>query len=148
MASLDAHRESVRRNVALLDHLTTARLKEDPEWVATVAFYAAVHAVEAAFATDPGLSGQSRDHDERKHRLLNDPVYGRTLVHYTVLEKLSRDARYHAVLPGAPRFVNAGRALNAVQYQLIPLLDEVERITGETFPKPSLPSGPSSAPTP
>jgi hypothetical protein len=31
MASLDAHRESVRRNVALLDHLTTARLQEDPE---------------------------------------------------------------------------------------------------------------------
>src|SRR5262249_32170306 len=142
IASLDAHRETVRRNVEFLDHILAARLQQDPEWVATVAFYAAVHAIEAAFAVDPLFPFQSRDHYERRQRLKSDSQYDGVIKHYDVLDAMSQEARYSALLPTQTRRVTSARAANAVAYRLIPLLDEIEQITGEAFPRPAAPGGP------
>jgi hypothetical protein len=84
------------------DHISLANRNHDfllrlladgafPDWVATVAFYKAVHVVEAVFASDRGA--HSTSHADREDRL-KTPKYKAIFKDYTHLFTASRVARY------------------------------------------------------
>jgi hypothetical protein len=90
------------------DHLTQARRNRDfagqllenypndltaLQWAVTVAFYCAVHCIEAHLA---GFGTPSRSHEERRRRML-DPrhnIPANVYAAYRQLERYSRGARY------------------------------------------------------
>lgn len=100
MPSEKAHLEAVRRNVKVLRYL-----RNQPEicleWIAIVAFYTAVHVVEAVFAKS---DVHSSDHKTRLDRLKCDAKC-RSLFHpFRQLKVASEIARYlgtGGVTPGA-----------------------------------------------
>ncbi len=87
-----------------LDHVALANKNHDcllhlasnpaafPEWVTTIAFYKAVHVVEAVFANLLGM--HSTSHDNRQYRLKTDPKLKSGFVDYQALMTASRIARY------------------------------------------------------
>lgn len=66
---------------------------EFPEWIATVAFYRAVHLVEAAFAADPAIQ-HTWDHRARREALKKNLRYRDVNLHYAHLMRTSIIARY------------------------------------------------------
>ena len=84
------------------DHISLANRNHDflvgllsdgtfPDWAATVAFYKAVHVVEAVFAAD--LGANSTSHTDRE-ATLKIPKYKQIFKDYTHLLTASRIARY------------------------------------------------------
>lgn len=64
-----------------------------PDWIVTVTFYTALHAVDALFAKD-GITVTS--HSERNHILTHTSRYSEINKKYYVLYMLSRTVRYLA----------------------------------------------------
>jgi hypothetical protein len=87
MASRDQHLAKAARNQAFLDKVDDTF----PEWLATVAFYKAVHLVEAFFATQ-GI--HSKRHGERNHRLQHH--HPDIWMEFKPLHDISRQVRYYA----------------------------------------------------
>lgn len=87
----NAHLTVARRNQLLIDRLL-ADLGAHPEWLAVVAFYKALHLIEAVlFRTHPVKHG--RDHPHR-NQLLKDRRYQHLYKHYRPLFAASLVARY------------------------------------------------------
>lgn len=63
-----------------------------PEWIATIAFYKAVHVVEAVFSQQTNIR-TSASHDERL-RSLKIPRFKEIFTHFRVLHNASSIARY------------------------------------------------------
>jgi len=98
MPKLDAHAALARRTQIVLDRLLQT-CDANPEWVATVAFYKAVHIVEAVFKHEDG--SDSIDHGERNQRLRQDHPDIWKL--YAPLWMASKIARYlECGEPGTP----------------------------------------------
>ncbi len=74
--------------VHLLEHLDT-----NSPWIATAAFYKALHIVEAVFAND-GAIGHTSDHDERDKKLKTTRKYEQIYRNYSPLKRASMNARY------------------------------------------------------
>lgn len=92
MPAKAAHLKLARHNQDLLDHLVSTQLEEFPDWIATVAFYKAVHLVEALFDHDSGL--HSHSHRDREQRIDNMRRYEDIAEYYYPLETASILARY------------------------------------------------------
>lgn len=87
-----------------IDHVVLANKNHDcllqlagnpvafPEWVTTVAFYKAVHVVEAVFANE--LRYHSTSHDSRQRRLKTEPKLKAIFTDFQALMTASRIARY------------------------------------------------------
>ncbi len=92
MASEAAHVRLVRRNQATID-----TLRADPaahaEWITTIAFYKALHLVEAVFADDPNVR-HATSHDHRAAHLKRNNRYRQIWRHYRPPWAASMVARY------------------------------------------------------
>ena len=86
MASRAEHLEKARKNEAFLSSLND----DHPEWLVVVAFYKAVHLVEALFAVE---AFHSRRHHMRNERLKRK--HGLIWTQFKPLFDLSRQVRYH-----------------------------------------------------
>lgn len=64
-----------------------------PDWIVTVAFYKALHLVEALIFKDQGLR-HGRNHAIRERILKCEPRYGHIYRHYMGLKEASCVARY------------------------------------------------------
>ena len=85
MATEAAHKEKAAVNQRFLETITD----DFPDWLATVAFYKAVHLVEALFATH---GAHSPNHTERNRRLKRD--HPRILEQFKPLFNISKLVRY------------------------------------------------------
>ena len=90
MAKESEHIAFANRSHETLQHLLREPLKHSP-WIATVAFYKAVHIVEAIFANE---SRHSCDHSERESWLKITRKYEHICKHYLPLARASTVARY------------------------------------------------------
>ena len=88
MPSEKAHIELANRNSVTISHLLTDK-GANAEWIATVAFYRAVHIAEAIFATEGQHGG---DHGKRHDKIKKG--FKRLWSHYRLLWSLSTLARY------------------------------------------------------
>ena len=87
-----SHLSLANHNQDLLDRLL-AEVDQFPDWTTTVAFYKALHVVEAAFACEnPARHGVN--HSTREHLLKNDRRYEHIYRHYRPLFAASMVARY------------------------------------------------------
>lgn len=92
MPSQNAHLDLARRNQELIDHLRPD-LARFSDWVTTVAFYRALHLVEAVFAADPSIK-HGGDHGQRLRLLKNTRRYEAIFKAYQPLWTASVIARY------------------------------------------------------
>lgn len=107
MANLQAHKKQWEHNRELL-----ATLAPDyPDWIVTVAFYAALHAVDALFAYDR-LQGIT-SHHTRNDALKESHRYSHIWKHYAPLFALSQTVRYLAEPEGWIRFSEIDRSVLA-----------------------------------
>ncbi len=87
-----SHLALANHNQDLLDILVT-EIEKFPDWATTVAFYKALHIVEAVFACEnPARHGA--DHPSRERILKTIPKYTHIYRHYRVLYSASMVARY------------------------------------------------------
>ena len=93
MPTEGVHLRQLRHNLDFLRFLSVSATPY-PDWMATVAFYAAVHAIEAWLARR-GI--HSHSHHERNIHLRN--FLPHLWQHYRRLEVASRLARYEGVHP-------------------------------------------------
>jgi len=85
------HLNLADHNQRVIDFLLTSP-EPFPDWVTTVAFYKAVHLVEAVFESD-GI-GHSGDHKRRAALLKSERRYDMLSHHYRPLKNASEIARY------------------------------------------------------
>jgi len=95
MAAEAEHIASANRIQLTIAHLLEKREQNSP-WIATLAFYKALHIVEAVFANDKNI-GHSSDHQSRERSLKKTRKYDHLAKHYLPLARASLVARY---LPG------------------------------------------------
>jgi hypothetical protein len=91
MPSEAAHLAIAERNRVVLDYLLE-RIENCAEWVTTVAFYRALHLVEAVFYHDGHEHG--RNHETRERMLKTNNRYKHIYQHYRPLWAASVVARY------------------------------------------------------
>lgn len=92
MASFDAHVAVVRQNFTLLDGRLIPAVQQHPDWVVTVAFYTALHMVEAMFFED--LPDHHTSHHSDRQFVLEGARYKHIWYDYRPLYSQSRLARY------------------------------------------------------
>jgi hypothetical protein len=92
VAEETVHLQVANRNQATLQALL-GDLRQHAPWIATIAFYKALHIVEAVFANDP-LVGHCSDHGIRLHTLKHERKYEALYRHFSPLYRLSLVARY------------------------------------------------------
>lgn len=94
MPSKEAHLAAAAENQQAIDYLSE-RLDDFPGWTTTVAFYKALHIVEALFAVDgAGAGGHTDDHRERNRILKQTKRYQQIWRYYRELFQASLVARY------------------------------------------------------
>lgn len=92
MPKTEYHLQIADRNQLVLDYLRV-RIDDFPEWVAVLAFYKAVHLVEAVLAVQD--KHHSHSHESRELKLKSDQKYSNIWKHYRPLWAASVIARYH-----------------------------------------------------
>ncbi len=90
MPTKNAHIILANRNQATIQHLLSDK-DAHSEWITTIAFYKAVHMVEAVFATD---RVHSHNHENRDHHLKTQPKYAKIYKYFRPLWAASMIARY------------------------------------------------------
>ena len=92
MPNKAAHLNLAKRNQVLIDHLLP-KINEHSDWITTIAFYKALHIVEAIFQDDPKiLHGQN--HEGRDFFLKANKKYHHIYKQYRPLWAASIVARY------------------------------------------------------
>ena len=91
------HLALAAHNQHAIDFLLTGG-DEFPDWVTTVAFYKAVHLIEALIDRDYGIHGI--DHTQRGRILKGENRYTNLYRHYNALKEASSIARYLAESEG------------------------------------------------
>jgi hypothetical protein len=92
MASEKTHIAAANRTQKTISHLLSDKDRHSP-WIATTAFYKALHVVEAVFANDHSVEHTS-NHDERAQKLKTIRKYENIAKHYLPLFRASMVARY------------------------------------------------------
>ena len=92
MPTKNAHLQLANVNQSALTYLAK-EVDDYPEWVTTVAFYKALHLVEAVFAGDPKV-GHSPDHATRMRVLKKTNSFKNLYNHFRPLMAASEIARY------------------------------------------------------
>jgi hypothetical protein len=89
MPSKEAHLAAARENQRAIDYLCL-KIEDFPGWVTTVAFYKALHVIEALFAVDgAGRGGHTDRHEERNSRLRETRRYQQLWKFYRPLYQAS-----------------------------------------------------------
>ena len=91
MSSAESHIALANKNQAVLRHLSSD-LDSYSEWVATVAFYKALHIVESVFV-EIGV-GNASDHGDRLKKLKAGRRFDHIFKHYRPMWVASTVARY------------------------------------------------------
>ena len=115
MPSQDAHLDLARRNQELIDHLLKD-IARFPDWVTTVAFYRALHLVEAVFANDASIK-HGGDHGSRQRHLKSCNKYSAIYKAYHPLWTASIVARYLEDKETGSQFSTFAKYLPADQVQ-------------------------------
>ena len=92
MSSQAEHLNQANKNQAVLEHLLQDPVKCDA-WIAVVAFYKALHVVEAIFSTDPAI-GHTSNHHVRLDKIKKTKKYANLHPSYRVLWSAALIARY------------------------------------------------------
>jgi hypothetical protein len=92
MPSQAAHLAIAQHNQELIDHLL-GELSRFSDWITTIAFYRALHLVEAVFAADPNVR-HGGDHGKRQELLKRDRRYSQLYKAYHPLWSAAIVARY------------------------------------------------------
>ncbi|MFH1023462.1 MAG: hypothetical protein V1809_08730 [Planctomycetota bacterium] len=87
-----AHIALAARNQKTIDYLLND-ISAHSEWITTIAFYRALHIVEALFSKDP-RARHGTSHERRDHLLKSDKRYSHIYKHYRPLWAASVVARY------------------------------------------------------
>jgi hypothetical protein len=155
MPSEGAHLVLAQRNQELIDHLLKD-IDRFPDWVTTVAFYRALHLVEAVFANDPNVK-HGGDHGKRQEYLKRDRKYASIYKSYRPLWAASTVARYledaetGAAYPSFSKYLTAEQVRTVILgHYLRKIESSVEQLLGKSLqpaPKPAAPggNGPSSS---
>lgn len=93
MPSELTHIQQANRNQAAINHLAGSGEIVYPEWVATIAFYKALHVVEAVFSQDKIIEHR-QTHKARLETLKKTGKYQHIFRHYDPLWRASLIARY------------------------------------------------------
>jgi len=91
VASASDHIALANRNQEALSYLLVEHARF-PEWITTIAFYKALHVVDAMLEEDE--APMPNDHKRRAAILKSDPRYDNVYRHYHVLSNASSIARY------------------------------------------------------
>lgn len=135
MPDIDTHLAAAGRNKACIDRLRP-HISDHPEWVATIAFYQALHVVEAAFAAE------KPDHHSEKHKdrleRLKGPRYAHIFKEYRPLYVASLVARYlqdgRANYPSFSDYLPADQVEGLlIKTHLKRIQDDVSKIVGRTI---------------
>ena len=129
MATLDQHLAQWRHNRDLLPELDPAY----PDWIVTVAFYAALHAVGVLFAHD-GVTAET--HDARNSILRQVRRYEQVQRHYLPLYFNSQAARYSADPTKWIPAVDLQKQI--IQGRLYPIERSVQKLTGRDLQLPAV----------
>lgn len=101
MPSRDAHIAAARQNEAALRHMLSS--DDHLAWVVTIAFYKALHIMEAVFAADPAAPAHhTDDHIDRNRILKTTTRYQHFWKMYRPLWQASLVARYLRENDSAP----------------------------------------------
>lgn len=92
MAKEEHHISAANVNQQTIEHLCLD-VNKFGSWVAVVAFYKALHIVEAVFANDSNIQHTS-DHPTREHTLKTTHKYKEIYKHYALLSRAATIARY------------------------------------------------------
>ena len=92
MPNKDCHLKLARRNQVLIDHLLP-KINDHSDWITTIAFYKALHIVEAIFQDDPRIQ-HGQNHEGRDSFLKANKKYQQIYKHYRPLWAASIIARY------------------------------------------------------
>ena len=93
MPSKDSHLRIVHENTAAINWVRQAQ-PPMPQWVVTIAFYKALHIIEAVFAADKKSPiRHADDHAQRNDVLRREPRYSHLWKHYRPLWNDSLIAR-------------------------------------------------------
>ena len=92
MPSKECHLALARKNQQTLDYLLL-EFDRHSAWIATVAFYKALHLVEAVFAADPNIR-HGHSHEERESYLKSTRHYSHIWKYYRLLWAASMIGRY------------------------------------------------------
>lgn len=112
MPSKEAHVAAAKQNQATLDYLLAGGDEHLP-WVATVAFYKALHVVEAVFAADKRSPlPHTGDHKLRNHVLKTVNRYQHLWRMYRPLWEASLIARYLRVDDNGPAYTDFAQYLS------------------------------------
>lgn len=113
MPDAATHIALAQRNQLCLDYLRP-KISDYPEWVVVVAFYRALHLVEAVFASLP-TPFHSPDHSDRRVKLFSDNRFKNLREHYRPIERASKVARYLA--DGSNSYSSFSAYLSATQVE-------------------------------
>ena len=104
MPTKDSHLAAAEHNRCAIEYLRE-KLGQFPGWIVVVAFYRAVHLVEAVFAADG--AGHMHDHQTRNRVMKTTPRYKQLWKNFSPLWQASLVARYMEDGNGAecPSFV-------------------------------------------
>ena len=145
MPSQNAHLDLARRNQDLIDHLLKD-IDRFPDWVTTVAFYRALHLVEAVFAADPHIK-HGGDHGNRLHLLKYNRQYAAIFKAYQPLWAASVVARYLEDKESATEVSSFSKYLTVEQvkatilnHYLRRVESSVEQLLGKSLKNPTGPS--------
>jgi hypothetical protein len=108
MPNEEAHIRLANKNQTIIDSLLP-RLNETSEWVTTIAFYKALHVVEAVFWNNPDIK-HGRDHTSRECHLKKSNRYKKIFEHYRPLYSASLIARYMEDQGDCAMMGNLGRS--------------------------------------
>jgi hypothetical protein len=92
MATENDHLACANRTQQTIKHLLVQPDVHSP-WIATAAFYKALHIVEAVFSNDKTI-GHSSDHGDRENQLKRQRKYEHICKNYLPLARASTVARY------------------------------------------------------
>jgi len=116
MANDSDHIQQAVHNTQVLEYLVRKRAYSD--WAATVAFYTALHVVEAVFFRDTRKihRAHGHNHEEREAILKNVKSYQKIYRHYRQLQSASIIARYLHERHGASfhKYMSADQVLDVL----------------------------------
>lgn len=137
MPNKEAHIAAALENQKVIDYLCE-RADDHPGWVVTVAFYKALHVVEAMFAGDPSGPGHTDSHIIRNN-VLKNRKYSHIWKNYQPLYTASLIARYLRSNENAPTYevFSAFMPANVVKNMVLGhYLRQVEKSAGNILGDP------------
>ena len=131
MASQEQHIQQWKHNRAFLAGIEP----KFPDWLVTVSFYVALHAVDTLLHHD-GAAARVTSHDTRNAVLMGTNRYRKIWISYSPLYNLSRTVRY---LADPSRWVQASQVQKQiVEKHLYPIENSIQQLMDVNLNLPNL----------